>query len=247
MKNLYKTILGWTLVGLGIVLAVFLVVMTRQSLNTAATTNTVSFSGEGKVLAKPDIAIIDLSVVTQAVTSKDAQNQNSAKTQKITSFLKAQKIAEKDIKTTNYNIYPQYTYPRNGSPTINGYQVNETIEVKIRNLDQTSTIVDGAVTAGANQVSGPNFQIENPEKLKDQARASAIADAKAKASALQGQLDIHLGKIVNFYENAGGYPIMYEKAAPLGLGGGMGGAPTPSLPSGENEITVDVTLTYQIK
>jgi uncharacterized protein YggE len=247
MKNLYKTILGWSMVGLAVVAAVFLIVSINQKLNTATTTNTVSFTGEGKVLAKPDIAVIDLSVVTQSATSKDAQNQNSIKTQKITSFLKAQKIADKDIKTAAYNIYPQYKYPRNGSPEIDGYQVNETIEVKIRNLDQVSAIVDGAVTAGANQVNGPTFQIENPEKLKAQARAQAIADAKSKANSLQSQLDIHLGKIINFYENTGGYPIMYEKATALGLGGGMGGAPTPSLPSGENEITVDVTLTYQIK
>jgi len=247
MKNLYKTILGWSLVGLVIVAAIFLIVSTKQKLNTAATTNTISFSGEGKISAKPDIAVVDLSVVTQAQTSKDAQNANSVKTQKITNFLKSQKIADKDIKTTAYNIYPQYTYPRNGSPEINGYQVNETIQVNIRNLDQASTTVDGAVTAGANQVSGPNFQIENPEKLKDQARAMAIADAKLKAAALQGQLDIHLGKIVNFYENTAGYPIMYEKAVTSGLGGGVATPPTPSLPSGENEITVDVTLTYQIK
>jgi hypothetical protein len=245
MKNLYKTILGWSMVGLAVVAAVFLIVSINQKLNTATTTNTVSFTGEGKVLAKPDIAVIDFSIVTQATTSKGAQNVNSVKSNKVTDFLKAQKIAEKDIKTTSYNIYPQYTYPRNGSPEVDGYQVSETIQVKIRNLDQTSTIVDGAVTAGANQVSGPNFQIENPEKLKDQARAQAIADAKAKASALKGQLDIRLGKIVNFYENTGGYPVMYDKAVQSGLGGGV--VPAPSLPSGENEITVDVTLTYQIK
>ncbi len=224
-----------------------MVVSTNQNLNTVLTTNTVSFSGEGKILAKPDIAIIDLSVITQDATSKGAQNENSAKTQKITNFLKAQKIAEKDIKTTSYNIYPQYKYPRNDSPEISGYQVSETIEVKIRNLEQTSTIVDGAVTAGANQVNGPNFQIENPEKLKDQARSLAITDAKSKASALRGQLGISLGKIVNFSENTGGYPIIYEKAMPLGLGGGGVVPPSPALSTGENEITVDVTLTYQIK
>lgn len=247
MDKTQKLVLGWLLVVLVIVLAVFLVVITRQSLNTAATTNTVSFSGEGKISAKPDIAVVDLSVVTQAATSKMAQDANSVKTNKITAFLKSQKIADKDVKTTNYNIYPQYTYPRNGQPQISGYQANETIEVKIRNLDQASAIVDGAVTAGANQLNGPNFQIENPEKLKDQARALAIADAKARADTLRSQLGISLGKIVNFSENTGGYPIMYnDKAMASGLGGGIA-VPAPSLPTGENEITVDITITYQIK
>lgn len=227
-----------------VILAIYLVISASRLLNTSTTTNTVSFSGEGKVLAKPDIAVIDLSIVTEAPTSKAAQNSNSIKSQKVVNFLKGQKIDDKDVKTVAYNIYPQYNYPRIGKPEITGYQVNESLEVKIRNLDKVSLILDGVVAAGANQVGNLIFKIDDPEKLKAQARVKAIADAKAKANELRGQLGIGLGKIVNFSENAGGYPmpVMYDTQA-LGRGGGVG----PSLPSGENEITVDVTLTYQIK
>lgn len=248
-----------------VVISIFFIVSINQKYNTATTTNTVSFSGEGKVSAVPDVAIVDFSVVTEAATSKAAQDQNSTKTQKLVGYLKSQNIADKDIKTTNYNIYPQYSSVRpcpmilnsSGSsivpgmpcvdkqPQITGYQVSESVEVKIRNLDNVSKILDGAVTAGVNQVGQLSFQIDNPEALKDQARAKAIADAKNKADALKSQLGINLGRIINFTEGTNGYPgpIMYESVK--GLGGGASSG--PSVPSGENEITVDVTITYQIK
>ncbi len=255
--QIQKRILFWVVIGFLIILAVFVAVSINQKLNTAATTNTVSFNGEGKVLAKPDIAVADFSIVTEAATSKAAQDQNSTKSQKLVDYLKSQSIVDKDIKTTSYNIYPQYTYPRPcplnvGYPCVekqqqvSGYQVNESIEVKIRNLDNVSEILDGAVTAGVNQVGQLSFQIDNPEALKDQARTKAITDAKNKADNLKNQLGIKLGRIVNFSEGTNGYPVPMYESAMLGKGGGVGGG-GPSVPSGENEITVDVTITYQIK
>lgn len=244
MNNNYKPLI-WSGTAVSIILAIFLLASTNQVVNTAATTNTVSFSGEGKVTAKPDIAKVQLSVVTEALTSKAAQDANSKKSTAITDYLKKQNIEDKDIKTTGYNISPQYKYPPyGGQPTITGYQVNESLEVKIRNLDNVSNVLDGVVTAGANQVNQLSFEIDNPDALKAEARAQAIADAKKKANELQSQVGISLGKIVNFSENTGGYPVpmMYDAKA-VGLGGGSG----PSVPVGENEITVDVSITYQIK
>ncbi len=260
MKNLQKTIIYWSLAALIILLSIFILVSINQKLNTATTTNTVSFSGEGKVSAKPDIATLEFSIVTEAVTSKAAQDDNSVKSQKVTVFLKQQGVEDKDVKTTYYNIYPQYSYPtpiiyQSGSgsaltpnsykqPQITGYQVSQGFQVKVRNFDKLSGIIDGLVAVGVNNVNNLGFSIDNPEKLKSEARAKAIADAKAKANELKSQIGISLGKIINFSENTGGYsgPIMYEAK---GLGGGA--ASGPSLPTGEDEITVDVTLTYQIK
>ncbi len=227
-----------------VILSVFLIVSTNKNLETSATTNTVSFSGEGKVLAKPDIAVVSFSVVTQGATSKEAQDKNSSKSQAVSGFLKKQNIKDADIKTTNYNIYPQYKYPRSGQPEIYGYQVSQTMEVKIRDLNKTSGLLDGVVGAGANQVSGLQFQIDNPDKLKAQARQKAIDDAKSKARELRNQLGIGLGKIVNFSEGLIGYPRPIFEAQAMDKGSGGGG---PSIQPGENEIIVDVTLTYQIK
>jgi len=222
----------------------------------------VSFSGEGKVLAKPDIAVISFSILTEATSSKVAQDENSKKSQKVTDFLKKQGIDEKDIKTTGYNVYPQYSYPRpcplyapensyypcgGTDQKITGYQVTQTFEAKVRDIDKASTILDGVVTAGANQVYNLSFQIDNPEKLKDQAREMAIKDAKDKADNLKKQLGIRLGRIVSFSENGSGWPPIYYEAKAMDSRGGMGGGVEPSVPSGENEVTVNVTVTYQIK
>ncbi|MEK7076412.1 MAG: SIMPL domain-containing protein [Patescibacteria group bacterium] len=225
------------------ILSAFLLVKTNQTLNTATTANTVSFSGEGKVIAKPDTAVISASIVTEAKTSKVAQDENSAKSNRVTVFLKEQKIDEKDIKTTAYNIYPQYNYRPNTKPEITGYQVNQTLEIKVRDLDKISTVLDGLVSAGTNQVNNLGLKVDDPEKLKSEARTRAIVDAKAKAKELEKQVGIQLGKIVNFSESYGGIPspVYYSDK---GMGGGGGG---PTIPTGENEIFVNVTLTYQIK
>ena len=260
MDKLQKTIIYWSISALVIVLAVFLVVSIGQKLNTATTTNTVSFNGEGRVVAKPDIAALEFSIITEAATSKAAQDDNSKKSQKVTDFLKKQGIEEKDIKTTSYNIYPKYSYPRpiiyqseslppvpdnSGQPKIVGYQVTQSFQVKVRDFDKLSGIIDGLVSVGVNNINNLGFSIDDPEKLKNEARAKAIADAKKKADELKGQIGIKLGKIINFYENIGGYPLPYYAKAE-GLGGGVGGG-GPSVPAGENEITVNVTITYQIK
>ena len=245
MNTPFKPLIWVGTIVLGI-LAIFLLAKTNQTVNTAATTNTVSFAGEGKVSAKPDIAIISASIVTQAVDSKSAQNDNSTKSTKVTEFLKQQKVEDKDIKTSGYNIYPQQKYPPyGGQPTITGYQVTQSFEIKVRDLGNIGTVLSGLVSAGANQVSNLGLQVENPEALRDEARQKAIVDAKQKAKTLEKQVGISLGKVVNFTENTGGYPypMMYESKA-MGMGGG---GVTPDVPVGENEITISVSLTYQIK
>jgi len=243
MQNYHKYLI-WVVIATLVLLSVFLVARTDQVLKTATTTNTVSFSGEGKVLARPDVAVVSLSIVTEATTSKAAQDDNSAKSKTVTDFLKKQGIEEKDIKTSGYNIYPQYFYPRNNRPEIQGYQVNQALEIKIRDLDKISEVLDGIVSAGVNQVDNLSLQIDNPDALRSEAREKAIEGAKKKAQELESQLDVNLGRIVNFSENTGGIPtpLYYGKSEAMGIGGGG-----PSIPTGENEIVVNVTITYQIK
>ena len=245
IMNQYKYLV-WVGIAALVILSLFLLAKTNQVINTATTANTISFSGEGKVLAKPDVVVVSLSIVTEAITSKAAQDDNSQKSKAVTDFLKGQGIEDKDIKTTGYNIYPQYNYPRNGNPEIRGYQVNQTLEFKIRDLDTVSGILDGIVSAGVNQVNRLSFQIDDLDALKAEARGKAIENAKIKANELQKQLGIRLGKIVNFYESSSGEfppPIFFEiKQAAGELSGGG-----PTLPPGENEVVINATLTYQIR
>jgi len=268
MNNNYKYLI-WSGTAALTVLSLFLLVAMNQISDTAVTTNTISFSGEGKVFSVPDIAAISFSIVTEASTSKVAQDQNSEKSKDVVDFLKNQNLDDKDIKTTSYNVYPQYSYPRpllrQGSegqavplgaesitypeyypsnPKITGYQVNQSFEVKVRDLEKISAILDGLVTAGANQVNNLGFKVDNEDELKEQARELAIKNAKEKADKLREQLGIRLGKIVNYNED-GYYPV-YFKAETLDNRGGVGGG-GPEVPVGENEIVVNVTITYQIK
>jgi uncharacterized protein len=242
-----------------VVLTIFLLAMTSHISNTATNTNTVSFDGEGRVFVKPDIAVISFSILTEATTSKKAQDDNSIKSEKVVEFLKDQNIDDKDIKTTGYNVNPQYSYPQPmpyesqtreyypSNPKITGYQVTQSFEVKVRDLEKASTALDGLVTAGANQVNNLGLQVDDIEKAKSEARELAIKNAKEKAGTLKKQIGIRLGKIVNYYEG-GNFPVYYRAEAAFDSKNGVGGGgPTPSIPAGENEIVVNVTITYQIK
>lgn len=217
----------------------------------------IALSGEGKVSARPDVAKISATILIENKSLKAAQDENSKKSNALTDYLKSQGIAEKDIKTSGYNIYPQYSYPRpcysgacpleNQQPKIIGYQVRNSYEITIRDLSKTGEILSGVVGAGANEVGGISFTIDKPEQLKAEARKKAIEDAEAKAKILAKDLGKRVGGIVNFSE--GGYgapPIYFSEAQALGKSGG-GYAPAPSIQPGENEITVTVSITYEFK
>lgn len=223
-------------------LSVYLITSTDKAVNDYSGASTVSFTGEGKVLAKPDVGIASLSILTDGATSKAAQDQNNKRSAAVVDFLKKNGVEEKDIRTTGYNIYPQYAYP-SSRPQISSYQVNQTMEIKIRDISKVSSILDGVVTAGINQVYNLSFQVDNPEQLRAEAREKAIEDAKKKAEHLKGQLGIKLGKVIGFNETSdGAYPPI--PFAGLERGGAGGG---PTTPIGENEIVVQVHLTYQVK
>ncbi len=205
--------------------------------------NTISISGEGKVLAKPDIGQVDLSVVSDAVTVAAAQKDNTDKMNKITKAMKDLGVAEEDLKTVNYSIYPRYQYIK-GKSEIIGYEVSQTLGVKIRNLDKAGDILGKAASSGANQVGSLTFTFDDPEALKSEARQKAVANAKQKAEDLAKGLGVTLGKITSFSENVFGEPIPIYAQESLGIGGGGGAA--PEIQTGQNEIQVNVTLSYEI-
>jgi hypothetical protein len=203
----------------------------------------ISVQGQGKVYAKPDIAIINMSVVTEGRNIKDVQDKNTKKMNAVIDFLKGFGIEDKDIKTINYNIYPRYNYENRIIPEIIGYEITQTLEVKARNLEKVGDILDKSVGAGINQVSSLRFWIDKDEDLKEQARKLAIEDAKEKAKKLASNLGIRLVKLAGFSEDTGYYPVpMYKEAT--GMGGG--GNTTPDVQTGENEIIINVSLIYEI-
>jgi uncharacterized protein YggE len=220
-------------------------------------TNTISVSGEGEMFATPDIAEIDLTVSKDASTMTDAQSGVTTVANKALAYLKAQGIADADIKTTDYSANPKYEWQANSTlcvagqpcpPAGNnvqvGYTVSESISVKVRKTDQAGAIVTGLGAAGVTNVSGPNFTVDDPTVIQDQARAKAITDAKTKANELAGELGVKLVRIVSFNESGNTpYPVAMN-AMSLGASAAPAAAP---LPTGQNKYTSDVTITYEIR
>jgi len=215
--------------------------------------NTITVSDSGDVYAKPDLAVIDFSVVTDAKTVGQALSDNTAKMNAVVDSVKGMGIDAKDIKTTIFNIYPQYEwhedtacsiYPCPENRVLVGYEVTQQLEVKIRDLAKTGDIIQGATDAGANEVSNLYFTIDKEDDLKKQAREKAISKAKAKAKELADQLNIKLVRIVNFSESGVfPYPVPMYKEEATGLGAGSA---APQIETGENKIEVTVSITYEI-
>jgi len=225
------------------------------------TPHEISFTGDGKAYAKPDVAMISLGVTTQAVKSQDAVNQNNTKRNDIIKAVKDLGVDDKDIKTTQYNLYPVYgtlglggggysggvtmIYPYNPGNDIVGYSLTQQVDVKIRNFDNINKIVDAATNKGANQVGSLQFTVDDIESVKAEARADAIKKAKQKAAELAKESGLSLGKLINVSE---GYNMPYPVAYGLGMGGaGKETTVAPDIQAGQSEVDVTVTLTYQVR
>ncbi|KKT25142.1 MAG: hypothetical protein UW11_C0034G0010 [Parcubacteria group bacterium GW2011_GWA2_43_9b] len=218
------------------------IIETRYAGQAAQFKNTISVSGEGKVVAKPDIGQVSLSVISDATTVAAAQKDNTDKMNKVIGAMKDFGIKEEDLKTTSYNVMPRYQYTLGRSDII-GYEISQTMDVKIRDLTKVGDILGKAATTGANQVGSLTFTFDDPEKLNAEARQKAIDNAKQKAKDLAENLGVALGKVVSFSESFAGQPIpMYDSDA-LGKGGG---GVVPQIQTGQNEIDINVNISYEI-
>lgn len=211
---------------------------------TADLQNTISVSGEGKVTAAPDVAQVSIGLTTDKATVAEAQKENSTKMNEIVAALKTLGIADKDMQTSDYNIYPKYEWRQSGTSVLVGYTVTQNLAVKIRDTKKISNVLQVAGEKGANQIGSLSFIIDQPDALKDDARAKAIDNAQLKAKALAKQLGVRLGRIVSFNESSQ-VPSVYKLDYATGMGGG-GAAPAPTIQSGENVIDVQVNLVYEI-
>lgn len=214
---------------------------------------TISVSGEGEVVAVPDIGTFSFAVSETAQVVEDAQTAVTERTNEIMSFLEEQGIKESDIKTSYYNIYPRYewrnvqciTEPCPDSRVLVGYEVSHGIEVTVRDLDETGALLSGVGSRGATNVSGLNFTFDDDSELQREARQKAISEAKEKARDLARDLDVRLVRIVDFNESRNGVtPIAYDMAKEER--GGLSESAL-SVPTGENKIRSNVTIVYAIR
>jgi hypothetical protein len=218
---------------------------------------TISVSGTSEVLSKPDIAQFSFSVRGEGIDAATAQEKSATAINAITTALKTQGIDDKDIKTENYYLSPKYKYIQApcvfgavcppGQQTADGFEVSQTITVKVRKTDTAGAILTQVGTLGATDISNLSFTVDDIETVKAQARDLAIADAKAKAEKLAASLGVHLVRITSFSENnmSGGYG--YAPMADSAMGVKSAAAPTPAVPTGENKTVGNVTLTFEVR
>ncbi len=226
-------------------------------------TTFITVTGKGEVQASPDIAEVTFTLRSEAPKVADAQKQIKEKTAAAVGALAELKIEEKDIKTLSYNSYPKYEYkqvvcragycPPSGNPTITGYEVTQTVQIKVRDVDQVGTVFEKLGTLGVSELSGPNFTIDDIEKVKADARGLAIVDAQAKAKVLAEQLELDIIRLTSFDDGSqgSGYPMpMYEKSA-YGMGGdslqSATGNAVNGIMQGENTTTANATLVFEVK
>lgn len=205
--------------------------------------NLFSVTGTGKATAVPDTALISFGITKTSPNVLDAQSQVNNIINKITTDLKNLGIEDKNIKTTNYSVYPNYDY-YSGRQNANGYTVSQNIEVRIKPIDKANKALDIVTTDGGNIVGGISFVLDDAtqKQLQNKARADAIKEAKEKAQNLSGLSGLRLGRIVDVQEGASFQPrpiMATEKAV---------GAPSQdstNLNPGENIVTSTITLSYE--
>lgn len=214
---------------------------------TMTTGSSADFSvvGEGKIEVVPDTGYVDIGItINKAVSAEEAQSQVAKINNQLVEKMKEFGIKAEDIKTTNYSVNPNYDYSNNSSGTIQGYNASAQLSIKVQKASSLGDIAQAATIAGATDIYNTRFNIENPEKYREQARTKAIENAQEQARKLATQLGIKLGRVTNVVESSDANPIypMYELKGAMGGGGG-----SADLQPGQQTITSTVTLYFEKK
>lgn len=215
------------------------------ALTTSSRSSELAVTGEGKVDVVPDTAHVDVGISVRGASSvNDAQNEINSVNNRVVAALTKLGVKKTDIKTSNYSIYPNVVYKDN-QDSVSGYNGNVTINIKTRNIQLVSEIIETATAAGANEVQSTRFSVEDPGRAREEARNKAIANAREQAQKLAKTLGIRLGKIVNVVESSrdlGGpiYPLSAREGE-LGIGGGG----PPEIQPGSQTVTSIVTLYFE--
>ena len=212
--------------------------------------DTVTITGEGRVQAKPDIAQVTVSIISEGVEAAAVQEENIKQFNEVVKALKDEGIDEKDLQTISYNVNPRYKW-EGGERIEVGFEVRQSLLVKIRDLEKAGDIIRAAGQNGVNSVSGLSFTVDDPEVYREEARRKALEQAQKKAEELAEITGIKLGKVISFSENSGGGyrgPIFRESFALDSAA--VEAEPSfvaPDFEAGSEEIIIYATIIYEVK
>jgi len=230
-----------------LVLALVLSACGPTTVNQAAqpVVRTLNVNGVGQVYLTPDIAYIYIGVHTEAKTASEAVDSNKTQTNAVIDAIEKAGVDKKDIRTTNFSIYPSQQYSPDGQLTGTVYMVDNTVYVTVRDLDNLGSLLDDVISAGANTINSIQFDVADKTQALKDARGKAVEDAKTQAQELADAAGLSLGTIqtISFYDSSP-YP-MYEGKG--GGGGAMAADVAVPIQPGQLTIAVTVSVSYEIK
>jgi uncharacterized protein YggE len=198
--------------------------------------------GESRVT--PDVAVVSAGVLTQSADAGTAMRDNAARMTRVLAALKAAGIADKDIQTQSINLSPQYRYANNETPVITGYQANNTVTVRFRDIGKSGAVLDALVKQGANQINGPTLTVESPEASQDAARLSAMKILRARAELYAKAAGLKVGRILQLSESVDYNPVPMPVMARMASADG--GMEKTSIAAGEQGIGVTVNAVFEL-
>ncbi|WP_337182203.1 SIMPL domain-containing protein [Shinella sp.] len=239
---------GASLVALSLALAAAAPIAARAEDTAKPRESTIIVTGEGTSEMAPDMALIDLGVVKDAKTAREALDANNKAMAEVLAALKESGIEERDLQTSGFAINPQYQYPQsstgeNPPPVLTGFQVTNTVTLRVRDLSKLGEILDKAVTLGANQGGGIRFTNDKPDTAVSAARKKAVENAIAKAKELTAAAGVGLGRVLEISETsyrAEPMPMMRAVAKDYAAAGSV------PMATGENSYSVVVNVTFAL-
>ncbi len=218
---------------------------------------TITVSGKGDIVVKPDIATFSFSIEEESLVVGEAQDKVAKSEKSVLDFLAKADVSKDDIKVSGYNIYPRYDYTTvdtklypylvPGKRILAAYVVTESVTVKVRKLSDAGKIIGSMGELGVTNIIGLTFSVDKQDDVLKDARVKAIADAKMSAERLASDLGVSLVRIVSFSENNYSPVPMYYAKESMSVSSAGSDRATPELPSGADKITSNVSLTYEIR
>jgi uncharacterized protein YggE len=218
--------------------SLLLVAMLIAPVHARAADKVITVTGDATVAVAPDTALMRIGVTSQGKTARDASAANSKQMSSVLAAIKDTGIPDRDVQTSRLSLQPQYDQSKSGTARLLGFQVTNQVTIKVRDTDKLPAILDHAIAAGANEMSGIEFVVSEQSKLLDQARDDAIADARRKAELYAKAAGVKLGRVLAIVEEGSNPP-------PRPVMQAMRAGAVPVSP-GEQNLRASVTVSYEI-
>jgi len=225
----------------------------------------LSLTAEGRSNRVPDLAVFSAGVVTNGVTASEALGANSRQMDRVVAALKHSGIADRDIQTSSISLSPRWSNPEleaqriaretrqpyvapTEAPRIIGYEARNSVQVRLRRLGEMGKVIDTLVGAGANEVNGPSFTLDDQKAALDEARVEAVAVGRERADLYARAAGMRVVRLLSMSEGGGYYPVqqVFATAMPE-RGGGPPPPPPPPPPVAAGELSLGISLSMQFE